>query len=204
MTGYNSIPHDDLLKRRADWISPSNSGGDYRNNPPAADGRKVILIDTDHLWGEGGDPGWVWKSFTRGLHPIWMERIKLAASDLPQAEAIRKAMGQTRRLAERVNLAALVPHPELASTGYCLAHPEQEYIVYLPEGGEVTLNLSAVAGTLAVEWIHPVDGTMTPGGSIEGAVRRLLKAPFTGAAAAYLKAQKIPERPAERIPESKP
>ncbi len=162
MTGYNSIPHDDLLKSRADWISPSNSGGDYRNNPPAADGRKVILIDTDHLWGEGGNPDWVWKSFTRGLHPIWMERIKLAAGDLPQAEAIRKAMGQTRRLAERVNLAALVPHPELASTGYCLARPEQEYVVYLPEGGEVTVNLSAVSGTLAVEWIHPVDGTMTP------------------------------------------
>lgn len=189
MTGYNSIPHEDLLKSRADWISPSNSGGDYRNNPPAADGRKIILIDTDHLWGEGGNPDWVWKSFTRGLHPIWMERIKVAAGDLPQAEAIRKAMGQTRRLAERVNLAALVPHPELASTGYCLARPEQEYVVYLPEGGEVTVNLSAVSGTLAVEWIHPVDGTMTPRGSIEGAVRRRLKAPFSGAAAAYLKAQ---------------
>ncbi len=71
MTGYNSIPHDDLLRSSADWISPSNSGGDYRENPPPADGKKVVLTDTDHLWGEGGNPGWVWKSFTRGLHPIW-------------------------------------------------------------------------------------------------------------------------------------
>jgi len=35
-----------------------------------------------------------------------------------------------------VNLAALVPHPELASTRYCLAKPGKEYVVYLPEGGE--------------------------------------------------------------------
>lgn len=121
MTGYNSIPHEDVLKSSANWISPSNSGGDYQNNPPPADGKKVILTDTDHLWGEGGNPGWVWKSFTRGLHPIWMERIKLFAGDLPQAQAIRRAMGHTRRLAERVNLAALVPHSELASTNQMTA-----------------------------------------------------------------------------------
>src|SRR5262245_55206800 len=29
-----------------------------------------------------------------------------------------------------------LPHGELASTKYCLANPGQEYLVYLPEGGE--------------------------------------------------------------------
>jgi hypothetical protein len=48
-------------------------------------------------------------------------------------EPVRRAMGVTRRLAERVNLATLVPRPELASSRYCLAHPGQEYLVDLPD-----------------------------------------------------------------------
>lgn len=35
--------------------------------------RKVILVDTDHLWGVGGSPAWVWKSFLRGHNPIFMD-----------------------------------------------------------------------------------------------------------------------------------
>ena len=37
---------------------------DYRQDPPPADGRKVSFPDTDHLWGHGGNPNWVWKCFT--------------------------------------------------------------------------------------------------------------------------------------------
>jgi hypothetical protein len=33
----------------------------------------VILSDTDHLWCIGGNHSWVWKSFLRGLHPIFMD-----------------------------------------------------------------------------------------------------------------------------------
>ncbi len=58
-----------LIESRADWISPNPSGG-YRDNPPANDGKKVILTDTDHLWGVGGNQAWVWKSFLRGLNPL--------------------------------------------------------------------------------------------------------------------------------------
>ena len=46
---------------------------DYKEDPPAADGRKVMLPDTDHLWGHGGNPGWVWKCFARGHNPIFMD-----------------------------------------------------------------------------------------------------------------------------------
>src|SRR5262249_9112153 len=51
-----------LFESPADWISPSPDRDDYRGNPPAA-GTKIILSDTDHLWGVGGDRVWVWKSF---------------------------------------------------------------------------------------------------------------------------------------------
>jgi len=69
---YNPV----VFASRADWISPGNGPNrEYRYDPPAADGSKVILIDTDHLWGHGGHYRWAWKSFLRGLNPVFMEKF---------------------------------------------------------------------------------------------------------------------------------
>jgi hypothetical protein len=51
-------------------------------------------------------------------------------------EGARQAMGDTRRFAERMNLAAMTPQPTWASTRYCLARAGTEYLIYQPEGGE--------------------------------------------------------------------
>lgn len=66
--------NDVLFESHADWISPSNGKVyEYRYNPPAADGSKVILNDTDHLWGHGCEIQWIWKSFTRGMNVLFMD-----------------------------------------------------------------------------------------------------------------------------------
>ncbi len=64
-------------------------------------------------------------------------------------------MGYTRDYADRMGLAATAPSTSLASTQYCLANPGKEYLVYLPDGGDVTVDLSAAAGRLNVEWFNP-------------------------------------------------
>ncbi|NCO95778.1 MAG: hypothetical protein COZ06_02255 [Armatimonadetes bacterium CG_4_10_14_3_um_filter_66_18] len=63
----------------------------------------------------------------------------------------------------------------------------QEIVVYLPEGGEVTVDLSAVSGALTVKWMHPVEGTTTPGGTTTGGTIRTFKAPFGGDAVLYIR-----------------
>jgi hypothetical protein len=45
---YPDGKNQDLFDSPADWISPNAEGG-YKDNPPVADGSKVILLDTDHL-----------------------------------------------------------------------------------------------------------------------------------------------------------
>ena len=55
-----------LYQSAADWISPTgipNNVAGSLYDPPPADGRKVILNDTDHLCGICGDRVWVWESF---------------------------------------------------------------------------------------------------------------------------------------------
>ena len=85
-----------------------------------------------------------------------------------------------------MNLAAMVPANKLASSEFCLANPGQEYLVYLPDGGDVTVDLSAASGELAVEWMRGVDGTTTPSGTVSGGAKRVLKPPFDGDAVLYL------------------
>ncbi|MCI0625265.1 MAG: hypothetical protein L0387_27080 [Acidobacteria bacterium] len=61
--------NEKLFNSPADWISPGvGEAMEYRESPPADYKGKVIVNDTDHLWGHtGGDSVWVWKSFTRGM-----------------------------------------------------------------------------------------------------------------------------------------
>lgn len=183
-----------LMASPADWISPNpdaEQGFNYRNNPPAADGRKVILSDTDHLWGIGGDVAWVWKTFLRGLNPLFMdpyrrEILNRGAED--QWESVRAALGHTRRFADRMHLAAMVPHAELATTGYCLAQPGVEYLVFQPKSGEA-FSVELKAGSYRYEWFNANKGAGAGEGHLEATGgRQEFMPPFAGNAVLYLKA----------------
>ncbi|MCL6474735.1 MAG: DUF6298 domain-containing protein [Firmicutes bacterium] len=192
LTGHGGESNDSMLSSPAEWFSPGASEWrDLLSNPRVADGRKVSILDTDHLWGEGGDYLWVWKSFLRGHNPIYMDRIAALTGDtrgdIPGAESARKAMGLTRQIAEQTDMAAMVPRPELASTGYCLAHEGREYVVFLPETRKVQVNLSASRKPLTIRWIHPVEGTVKQGKTVQGGARRELESPFEGDAVLWMR-----------------
>jgi hypothetical protein len=181
---------DRLFNSPADWISPSPDQNDYKGNPPASSGAKIILTDSDHLWGIGGDREWVWKSFLRGLNPIWMDPYEKSAlvERIPEnAEDVRRNMGETRRFAETMNLVAMTPHPELASTGYCLANPGAEYLVYQPKANEAFF-VKLKPGTYRYQWFDPAKDPGPGRGPIfsSGGTQRF-KAPFDADAVLYLK-----------------
>ncbi len=181
-------PPSTLFDSPADWISPASDSawGDYKDAPPVASGRKVVLTDTDHLWGVGGDRSWVWKSFCRGLNPIYMDPM----DDDPAREDPRNAMGHVLSYAQRMDLSALTPTSDGAdcSTTYCLRNPGVEYLVYQPGSGSFSLTLEA--GTYSVEWFRPAEGTAETAGTItvEGGPHTFTP-PFSGDAVLYLKVQ---------------
>jgi hypothetical protein len=192
--GYNP----DLLSSPADWVSLNNADGTYMTNPPVADGTRVSLYDTDHLCGICGDRSWVWKSFTRGHNPIFMDGYDGAGYGVggvgfnfndPTWVSLRKNLGYTLTYANRMDLNAAVPRTDLASSGYCLAKAtaqDAEYLVYLPNGGNVTVDLSDASGNLTVEWFNPQTGATFAGGSTTGGGNRVFQAPFSGDAVLYL------------------
>jgi len=188
---YRGGSNKTLFESPADWISPNPDGG-YRDDPPPNDGQKVILNDTDHLWGIGGNQAWVWKSFLRGQNPLFMDPydgVVLGTRFDPKWDPVRRSLGHTLRFADRMDLASMVPRNDLSSSRYCLANPGREYLIYLPEGGEASADLSAAKGMLAIEWFDPTRGAASPAGEVDGGARRTLKAPFAGDAVLYLKAK---------------
>ncbi len=197
--------NENLFNSPADWISPSPDGG-YKDDPPAANGSKVILSDTDHLWGIGGNQAWVWKSFCRGLNPLFMDPYKDPRKDEvedyqettwtdhlsettkldPRWDSIRRSLGYTRFYAERMNLVEMTPHDDFSSTKYCLANLGVEYLVYIPQGEIVTVDLSSVKGKLSVEWFNPNTGDIKDDDAITGGCTRTLRLPFKCDAVLYI------------------
>ncbi len=186
---YRDGKNEVLFKSLADWISPNREGG-YRDDPPIADGRKVILNDTDHLWGIGGNQAWVWKSFLRGHNPIFMDPydgVVLGEHFDPKWDPIRRSMGYTRMYAERMNLSAMQPRDDLSSTKYCLARPGVEYLVYKPPADEASITVKLKAGTYNYEWFDPEQGRVVSTGTIRANDgEQVFQAPLQGDAVVYI------------------
>ena len=211
--------NQELWDSPADYISPdwepigwSLPGGqfvqDYGSDPPANNHKKVCIIDTDHLWGLGGNYIWAWKSFCRGLNPIFMDcwqplvgamdpktvdfaftgQISKNQRYYPDYEPLRKTLGYIRDYAERLDLKNMVPRQDLSTTHYCLANPGQEYLIYFPEGGKATVNLADVKGDMEVEWFIPTQHQTLKGSQkVKGGYFAVFEAPYIGDAVLYLK-----------------
>ncbi len=164
----------DLFNSPADWISP--------NTELVSDGSKVVLHDTDHINPWETDPAYVWRTFMRGGNPIVMDH-----HDGAKWDPIRRAMGHARSYAGRANLAATTPQGGLSSTGFCLAAPGSEYLVYQPGSGGFTLDVQP--GTYAFEWFNVGTGTVAGTGSVTApGGGQTFTPPFGGKAVLYLKA----------------
>jgi hypothetical protein len=182
-----------LYDSRAEWISPGYDdevfadGGHpmapgspqsrWLEDPPAANGRKVVISDTDHYAPGRGDALWAWKSFLRGHHPILMDFGIIGGLNPPDPSAggpmsfaafepARYAMGDTRRFAERMRLIDMEPRDDLSSTGYALANPGQEYVVLQPDGAAGSFTVDLEPGTYTAEWFGIEDRNTVPGDAV--------------------------------------
>jgi hypothetical protein len=188
----------------ADWISPGAAlFDDVRDpligDPPVADGSKVSILDSDHLFYSRilNDAhlgrAWVWKSFLRGHNPILMENLPTDSTagagavtlNDPGYTAARVSMGYTRMFADRINLSAMLPRRDLA-TGYCLANEGKEYLVYQPDSGAVSLPLPA--GTYYYQWFNPITADMRDGTIQANGGSQLFTPPYSGDAVLFIRA----------------
>lgn len=213
--------NEELFASNAEWISPYGEDA-YISDPPAADGRKVVLSDTDHFYGwkalkkdgPAKHQAWVWKNLCRGNQTLFMDPYlaRTTGSNVgrneplgtnprepyfglkpdPYWDTLRTAMGRTRTWADKIDLTAMIPHNELASTTYCLAAPRREYLIYNP-GPEKPFTVQLTEGTYALEWFNPTTGKSAGTERLEvGNGTRKFSAPFEGDAVLHVKRSSKP------------
>jgi hypothetical protein len=206
-----------LYASAADWVSPRVP------LPPSNVTTKVLVNDTDHncyytcLLGLGktGQIEWAWENFTNGYNLLFMDPylVQWTGRNSPSGtcsggqctvvdpywDVIRNALGETRAYAQMMDLAAMTPQGRLSTSGFCLANPGSEYLIYQPGARgwksyllwlRRTFAVDLIAGTYRYEWYDPSVGAITARGliTVKGG-NQSFTAPFSGQAVLYLKAR---------------
>ena len=89
-------------------------------------------------------------------------------------------LSRARWYLEGLPFCQMVPANELVLSGggYAFALPGEAYVVYLPSGGEVELDLSGTALTYVAEWFDPGSGQLSSEVTIQGGAAVALESPF--------------------------
>jgi hypothetical protein len=200
--------NEPLFSSNADWISPGfdepmPGNARWLDNPPANDGTKIVITDTDHYAPGMGDALWAWKSFLRGHNPILMDYgiidvvnpldPSLGVPSYESSEPARYALGDTRRFADRMRFTEMEPRGELGSTGYVLADPGKEYLILEPAETADPFTVMLAAGSYAVEW-YSVSSRETVGAdkvTVDSSTTVSFGAPFEEAGPAVLYLKKV-------------
>ena len=185
--GWKAMTLDSIAASGADVIGIMDGFGSYDADPPVVDHDGPVIWDNDHVWGDD----WThrrraWMAFTRGYHFVFYDHpFERPDEATPADELMRRNIGATNRYARRfADLARMEPRGELSSSGYCLADPGAEYLVYAPDAGPVSLRLEA--GSYRVEWYDCSNDRVHDGGVLETSGGMQVLSPPAGVSADYV------------------
>jgi hypothetical protein len=93
--------------------------------------------------------------------------------------AAERIIQSVQTFAARLSLDRFVPRKDLVDNGLCLADPGREYVIYLPRGGGVTVNLGRANATFGATWYNPRTRTDEDAQMLAGGAPKRLIAPDT-------------------------
>ena len=195
LAAITGAPDSAIYDSDADWVAPfaliSPSATCGAGTPKC----KVNLNDSDHsyfgMWNDTAQKNrqYAWENFARGNQVAFMDPYvvdyprqnrnncvgpQMGVCSAPDArwDNFRDNLGYIVAASRKLDLVAAQPSTTLCSTGYCLGQTPAvgaELLVYAPDGGTFTVDLSGAAGrTLKVEWLDPATGASTTAPAIPG------------------------------------
>jgi hypothetical protein len=124
-----------------------------RKNPPANDAGKPAIVDMDHVSPGSTDVGYVWSAFTRGYHfSLYDKPFEKPDAEGPAWECVRCNVSQASTYARRLDLSQARPHGDVATTGFCLACPGEQYVVYQPQHKPFDVSALIPQASYLYEW----------------------------------------------------
>ncbi len=180
------------------WLTFSSTSDINNYNKP-------VIWDNDHIIGcipDKDEPAvrtGIWKAFTRGLMPIHMDAYNTnvdpnmgwectnTGSIRTLWDTIRRSLGKIVDYAYKIDLKNMPPSTTVSSTTFALASPGKEYFIYSPTKTNITVALSGITGTFAVEKYDVDTGNVSTSTDIEGGATRTITPPGNGSFTVWLK-----------------
>jgi hypothetical protein len=165
--GWKLAPEDKYLQSEADCIATANGWIDVAN-PKAYRIGKPVFLDTDHAHPGIHDPALIWRAFTRGYHfNLYDQPFEAPGKESPAWQLARINIRQTRLLAESaMDLTAMTPSEDLASSRFCLANKGKEYIVYCHGQDAVRMEGLIPGQSYRYEWFDTARGSVHETGRV--------------------------------------
>jgi hypothetical protein len=112
-------------------------------------------------------------------------RFHRPPSGIGLSDIARAAIRSVRDLSNRMDWFDAEPRNDLLgdredNEAYCRARPGRDYAVYFPDGGSVTLDLSALAGDSSLTWLEVLESRWTEPQTRPGRGAVTLEAPGPG------------------------
>jgi hypothetical protein len=188
-------PDSTIYDSDADWVAPFAKLSPSTTCGSGTPKCKVNVNDSDHsyfgMWNDTAQTNrqYAWENFARGDQVAFMDPYVVyyprenrnlcvspghAICTGPDArwDNFRDNLGYILAYSRKLNLKAAQPSTTLCSTGYCLGQTPAvgaELLVYAPDGGAVTVDLSASAGRMmSYEWFDPATGKVVSMGTVPG------------------------------------
>jgi hypothetical protein len=188
-------PDTTIYDSDADWVAPAAQLSPTTTCGSGTPKCKVNVNDSDHsyfgMWNDSAkqNRAYAWENFARGNNVVFMDPYTVyyprqtrnmcvsptnavCTGPDPRWDNFRDNLGYILSYSRRLDLNAVLPSTTSCSTTYCLAQTPatgSEVLVYAPNGGTFTVDLSHAAGrTMNYEWFDPAVGKVVATGTVPG------------------------------------
>jgi hypothetical protein len=184
---FVDISQNNFQKQETHWERIAHIRRHLSNRPRPITNIKVYGADQAprplEFWGGTRDGlERFWRNIFGGCSSARFHRPDWGLGLSPIAQSHVKSM---RMLTDAMQVFTCAPRNDLLSNrapneAYCLAEPGRQYAIYFPDGGAVTLDLSAAQGPLQVRWLEIESSALQAPETWEGGATLELKAPGSG------------------------
>jgi len=179
---FVDISQNNHQKGQAHWDNAQKQRARIPKKRRPLNNVKIYGADTGRFGNDRDGMERFWRNIFGGLASARFHRPDSGLGLGKKAQANIRSM---RMLTDKMNVFACRPHNDLLSQrqsneAFCLAHPGREYAVYFTNGGEVTLDISAMTKPASVRWLDIMKAKWHEARRVESEGKLKLECPSKG------------------------
>ncbi|HUU19643.1 MAG TPA: hypothetical protein VMW72_21010 [Sedimentisphaerales bacterium] len=176
---FVDISQNNHQKGQTHWDNAQRQRARIADNIRPLNNVKIYGADTGRFGNDRDGMERFWRNIFGGLASA---RFHRPDSGLGLGEKAQANIRSMWLITDKMNVFKCAPGNDLLSEresneAYCLANPGTEYAVYFPDGGEVTLDISALKKPATVRWLNIMKCQWSSPKRIEGQSKLVLRCP---------------------------